>query len=436
MKKVFCLALFTTVFFGNLPAAERPAYTAEGRELGTVGKLPLVISANRKDGTGKCGETINFSVVPAEIPPNAAKIRIFRWRNGLRSAVSEHGVKPFTISMSSSEPAHLMVTGVYTDRHGTVISPPPRTAGYGDGVFIAPEKIVRSREKPADFDSFWENELLKLAAIPMNPVRRTIFQESSWQCDDVEISSIDNIPVTGYLVMPVKAAPRSLPAVVYFHGAGFKSSQMHKIFKERAIVFDVNAHGIKNGMPPEFYRQLNRKPPADRNVYSHRDDREKSYFKNMFLRTARALEFVKSLPEWDGRTLIVSGRSQGGAQALAAAALDKDVTLCIANVPALADHGGSAAKRKPGWPGINPHNRQEIAAASDYIDVINLAGRIKCETIMSIGMIDAICTPTSVWQVYQELKPKKSITFFQQLGHNAPPKAKDGRERIKKEILP
>jgi len=113
-----------------------------------------------------------------------------------------------------------------------------------------------------------------------------------------------------------------------------------------------------------------------------------------------------------------------------------EVTLCIANVPALADHAGAKLDRKPGWPELNPKRDSAIAAASDYVDVVNLAGMIRCETILSIGLIDRICSPTSVWLVYQQLQCPKHVTLYPRLGHNAPPRESDGRKRIAKEVGP
>ena len=52
----------------------------------------------------------------------------------------------------------------------------------------------------------------------------------------------------------------------------------------------------------------------------------------------RSLDYVKSLPEWNGKVLIVKGGSQGGAQSIVAAALDNNVTMMIAEVPAMCDH--------------------------------------------------------------------------------------------------
>ncbi|MCI5779635.1 MAG: acetylxylan esterase [Lentisphaeria bacterium] len=426
------------IWVGAALAAAEPVYVAEGPELEVSGRnAPLVITAANRDHRGKCGETVRFRVDPVAPPPGTAAVRIFRWVNLFTRTVEDHGAdRPFTVTMSSSHPAHLAVTGVYVDASGKEIAPPSRLCPYGDGVLIEPDRLGPVRPIPGDFDAFWARELRKLAAIPLTATRRTIARTDKWRGEDVEIPAVDGIPVKGYLVMPPESAERSLPAVVYFHGAGFKSAQLRTELGDRAIVFDVNAHGVPNGMPSEFYKELNRNPPPDRRTRSGRDDREKSYFKNMFLRTARALDFVKSLPEWDGRTLIVAGRSQGGAQALAAAALVPEVTLCIANVPALADHGGAAANRRPGWPQLVPESDPKIAAASDYVDVIHLASRIRCEVLMSAGLVDTICPPASVYLVYRNIRTKKHLTLFPRMGHNAPPPAADGRKRIAKEVKP
>ena len=44
------------------------------------------------------------------------------------------------------------------------------------------------------------------------------------------------------------------------------------------------------------------------------------------MRVLRALEYLKTRPEWDGKNLGVNGGSQGALQATWGAALDPDVT--------------------------------------------------------------------------------------------------------------
>ena len=140
----------------------------------------------------------------------------------------------------------------------------------------------------------------------------------------------------------------------------------------------------------------------------------------------RALEYVKSLAEWNGKTLIAGGFSQGGAQALWAAGLDPDVTLCIATCPALCDLAGTAAKpaRRSGWPGYYDARRKnaetdKIARAVSYYDCAFFARRIKAKTYMAAGFADEVCPPTSVYAVFNELKiRRKYMETDPSSGHN------------------
>ena len=127
----------------------------------------------------------------------------------------------------------------------------------------------------------------------------------------------------------------------------------------------------------------------------------------MFQRVMRALDYVKSLPEWDGRTLIVMGQSQGGGQSLAAAGLDPQVTLCCANVPALCDLGGRSLGRRPGWPIASlPHKIQtdaEVRGRTAYVDGVFFARRIKCPVYLSTGLVDNTCISSAVFSAFNSI---------------------------------
>jgi cephalosporin-C deacetylase-like acetyl esterase len=148
----------------------------------------------------------------------------------------------------------------------------------------------------------------------------------------------------------------------------------------------------------------------------------------MYMRVMRALEYVKSLPEWDGKNLIVAGASQGGAQVIAACALDKDVTLARAGVPAMCDHSGvtAAIPRSSGWPAL--YNRSKDGKADDpataecaaYYDGCYFAKRIKCPIYISTGLLDNTCPPTSVFAAYNSIPAGtfKHITIDPRKGHS------------------
>src|SRR5262249_36550651 len=177
---------------------------------------------------------------------------------------------------------------------------------------------------------------------------------------DVQVECVGK-PVSGYFGRPKDAKPKSLPAILFVHGAGVRSASLgstHWSTLEGGMLsFDINAHGIPNGKPEEFYKAL-----SDGELKGYpsfgREDREQCYFKGMFLRLIRAIDFLTAQPEWDGKTLIVYGSSQGGFQAFAAAGLDARVTFICAGVPAGCDHTGTVVNRINGWPKIVPLDDQ------------------------------------------------------------------------------
>ena len=57
-----------------------------------------------------------------------------------------------------------------------------------------------------------------------------------------------------------------------------------------------------------------------------RDDRDKNYFLQMYLADYRAIEYLASRPDWDGKTLVVMGISMGGQQSICAASLNPRVS--------------------------------------------------------------------------------------------------------------
>ena len=143
-------------------------------------------------------------------------------------------------------------------------------------------------------------------------------------------------------------------------------------------------------------------------------DREKHVFVNMALRMLRALEYLRSLPEWDGKNLIIRGASQGGWHAITGSGLDNKVTLCLAGVPAFADFDGEFApvqrmERMHFGLAIRNANRkngadvQKLLKAQSYFDPAHFAGKIKCPTYISVGFVDLSCPTTSVYAIYNSL---------------------------------
>ncbi len=308
------------------------------------------------------------------------------------------------------------------------------------GAIVAPLEIKPAGDEPEDFDAFWKACRKELDVIPVKAdlvkVDVPPDQQSKYEWFDVKVDCAGGMPVSGYLWKPVGAKPRSLPAIVNYHSAGVRSARdTFSHDKSLAITFDVNAHGIANGQPSKFYSDLSQN---ELNGYWGRgkNDRDKFYFKDMYMRAMRALDYVKSLPEWDGKNLIVMGVSQGGAQAIVAAALEPQVKLCLANVPALSDLSCSLAKpqRQSGWPSPfkakdDKPDDETVAKTVAYYDNVYFAKRIKADIYISTGFIDNTCPPTGVYAVFNNIPAttKKFITSTPCDGHDGAPNTLGGR---------
>jgi cephalosporin-C deacetylase-like acetyl esterase len=126
----------------------------------------------------------------------------------------------------------------------------------------------------------------------------------------------------------------------------------------------------------------------------------------------RWTDFLCSLPEWDGKNLAVQGGSQGGALALVTAALDKRVTACCVNHPALTDMAGYAEKGRTGG---YPHFKTEqltpqVIDVLSYYDVINFCRLVKCPVRMTWGYNDNTCPPTTSYAAWNTLScPKECV---------------------------
>lgn len=370
----------------------------------------LQVTTDKPEGIYRNGENVVFNIQvlengkPAPGEKFSYELRADGQEPVKNSAVS--AAEPIQVKSALNKPGWTHIAVSLTDKDGKPIAKSVKRLG----AMIDPESIKPGADEPKDFDAFWKEQRETLNKVPVKAILDDagVIEKDGvkFRCYDVKIDCAGVAPVSGYLTIPEGAKPGSLKAVVYYHGAGVRSS--NKQMNPNAIILDVNAHGILNGQPSEFYQYLNR---TNLSGYQFRnmDDRYKFYFREMFLRVMRALDYMKTRPEWNGKDLIAYGSSQGGAQSLAAAALDPQVTLCVACVPALSDHGGILAGRESGWPRLIRLNKDgkpanaKIAETSGYYDSVNFAKRIKAETCVSAGFIDTVCVPTSVYAVYNSL---------------------------------
>ena len=287
---------------------------------------------------------------------------------------------------------------------------------------FAPEQIRPVVALPDDFKAFWQREIAAMEARPLRvreipqPARNTATED----CTLVRVAVDDEHGVYGYLYVPRDVAPRSCPIVIFPPGAGVNTIIVpgwHRYYTERKFIrFVIEIHGLDPRSDVQVFRDAGRRLESGNGagyLGNGIESREDYYMKNVYLAMVRMTDYLTTLPQWDGRNVVVKGGSQGGALSLVAAGLDPRVTVCIADHPALAD---MAAYAVPGHTGGYPHfNRQPgilTPAAVEtlaYYDVVNFARQIKVPVQMSFGYNDDVCPPTTSFGVWNSLDCPKSL---------------------------
>jgi len=149
------------------------------------------------------------------------------------------------------------------------------------------------------------------------------------------------------------------PALVIFQWASPPYPLQKNWVTDRAaedwLTLNIEPHDVLPDQPPTYYSSL----PQELKNYQliGRDDRDKSYFLQMYLADYRAVDYIASRPDWDGKTLVVMGTSMGGQQSLCVAGLNSKITHVIVNEPAGGDSNGPLHGRAagyPNWPLNNP----------------------------------------------------------------------------------
>jgi cephalosporin-C deacetylase-like acetyl esterase len=136
-------------------------------------------------------------------------------------------------------------------------------------------------------------------------------------------------------------------------------------------------------------------------------DREKSYFLYMYLRDSRALDYLLTRPDWDGKTIVLTGGSMGGQQSIVLAGLRPEkITAVLTCVPAGADTNGDLHGRKSGYPNWPPDN-PDVMKTSLYFDTVNFASHVKAPVLAGMGFIDTISPPAGVWTMLNQLSGAK-----------------------------
>jgi cephalosporin-C deacetylase len=378
----------------------------------------LSVSCEKPDGVYQLGQTIRWQV--RWNGPDDATSANYSLKTGGRTEIEkgpltfDHGAATITAKLEKPNTILAIVTVATPD--GTEY----RAVG---GAVAAPDKILPAAPVPADFHAFWAAKVAELEAVPPNPVLTPVDSEKP----DVDYWKItlDNI---GKHIQGQIARPKSgekFPALLIPQWAGVYGLEKTWVTDRAAegwLALDLCAHDIPIDQPKAFYKDQFNGPLKNYWAIGN-DDPNTSYFLPMYLSCYRAAQYLQSRPDWDGKTLVVSGGSQGGQQSIMIAGLYPHFTAVLAIRPAGGDMRAPDAGRAPGWPmwydWTQNKDPEKVRHAGEYFDPANFAPDINCPVLVSLGLLDEIAPPSSVLAIANRISSPKEIIIMPHATHQS-----------------
>lgn len=279
--------------------------------------------------------------------------------------------------------------------------------------FDLPEQQLRAylpeRREPADFDAFWRESIaLARAAGGAVTRRRAPSPLTLVDVHDVTFPGFDGDPVRAWLVVP-RTAETPLPAMVEFIGYGRGRGLPHeRLYWPAAghvqLIVDTRGQGSTWGTGGDTPDPHGAGPSGAGFLTRGIDDPHDYYYRRVFVDAVRAVDAVRTLAEVDPDRVSVTGNSQGGAIAIAAAALSEGLVAALPTAPILCD-----LPRVIGLTDADPHAEitrylsvhraaaERTFATLSYFDGVNFAARATAPALFGAGLLDTVAPPSGVF---------------------------------------
>ncbi|NIA12790.1 MAG: alpha/beta fold hydrolase [Nitrospiraceae bacterium] len=283
-------------------------------------------------------------------------------------------------------------------------------------------RLPQTREP--DFDAFWERMLARSAEQFLDPRgERVAYPVPEIYAETISYAAFDGGRIAGWLLTPAEIAPR--PALVFFHGYGGSRGPIANFLSWALQGFTCIALDVRGQLGDST--DLADYPGGHSAGFITAGilEPEKYYFVRCFVDAVRALDFACGRPEVDPARIGTTGCSQGGGLSLAAACLDGRSKLCMAEVPGFCHFGRTLEiTKQPPWTELISffqRRPQDIDAAMrtlSYVELNNMTERVACPTLVSVGLQDELCVPSSVFSAYNRIPfEDKCIEVFPYNGH-------------------
>lgn len=283
--------------------------------------------------------------------------------------------------------------------------------------------------EPADFDAFWNRTLEEARQVAAQPtISRWEGPVSELDVFDVRFPGFGGEPIAGWLTMP-RGLDAPTPCVVEYNGygggRGFPTERMGWATAGFVHFFmDSRGQASAWGSGGDTEDPHGTGPSSPGFMTRGIQSPDTYYYRRFFTDAARAVDFVKTLECVDTKRIAVAGGSQGGGTALAAGALADGVAAVMADVPFLC-HFRRAVEMTEEFPygeiikylSVHRHDVDDVFTTLGYFDGVNMARRITAPTLMSVGLRDLVCPPSTIFAAANHLPHEPELVVYPFNGH-------------------
>jgi cephalosporin-C deacetylase len=286
-----------------------------------------------------------------------------------------------------------------------------------------------------DFEAFWSDTLAAANDQPLDArfepletaYRSARFYRASY-------AGWGGAPINGIYAAPEGNGP--FPAIALYHGYSWHRPDAWELLSwvsqgYAVLATDVRGQGGESGDAAGY-------PGGHAPGFMTMGvgDPQHYYYRGVYVDTARAVEVLAARPEVDAARIGATGGSQGGALTLVAAALNGRVRAAVAEIPFLCHFrrattlvDTSPYREIPEYFRRTGADVEQTYRTLSYFDCMNLAARIGAATLVTCGLMDDICPPSTVFAAYNQIEAPKEI-FVSHFGtHTTFPGVLEARAR-------
>ena len=402
------------------------------------GDIKTVLKPSNFDGTFDGKEPITYNLeLHNNYPITQEGTFKYIVKEAITGAVISEKKYDVKLSKKSSKNFKLKVatppqTGIYNLEFSINTTTYDDTTHYAFGYEIA--QIKSPYHRPDDFDDFWKTAMDELATISPSYKIEEDFEQSNklFNVYRVEMSSIDNIRLNGWLTIPKTAMGGKFPVLVGFGGYQVLA---RPLFFDEFISFTVNVRGAdRNNMS-----DVN---PNNQDILTlNINDPLKYIYRGIYMDCIRAVDFLFANENmgFDVNRIAVFGGSQGGSFALITAALlNKKIRTCVADNPTFCDYHinllmepqireasfvleylGKYLRTNASF-----FTKDEMLQTLSYFEIQNFMPKVKCPVLFGIGLLDPLAPAVTTIAAYNKMNKEvikaSEIYIFPELAHEVP----------------